>query len=46
MSERYKYVIEEAAPKAGWNRPAVDRMVAGAAEGSADIISDGINNPS
>jgi hypothetical protein len=32
--------------RAEWTRPEVDRLVAGAAEGSADISTDGIDIPS
>ncbi len=46
MSERLEKLIEEAALRAEWARPGVDRLVAGSAEGSADITSDGQNQPS
>lgn len=46
LSERLQNEIEEAAPKAQWTRPQVDRLIAGGAEGSADISTDGIDNPS
>ena len=32
--------------KAEWTPPKVDEMVAGAAEGAADVSSDGIDIPS
>ena len=35
-----------AQPKPEWSRPEVDRLVAGAAEGSNDISTDGIDIPS
>jgi hypothetical protein len=46
VSEQHKNEIDRAAPKAEWARPGVDRLVAGGAEGSADITSDGQNQPS
>jgi hypothetical protein len=46
VSDRIKNEIEETAPKAEWTRPGVERLVAGGAEGSADISSDGQNQPS
>lgn len=32
--------------KTEWTRPEVDRLIAGGAEGSADISTDGIDIPS
>lgn len=32
--------------RAQWNRPEVDRLVAGGAEGAADISIDGVDIPS
>lgn len=32
--------------QAEWTRPQVDRLIAGGAEGSADIATDGIDIPS
>ena len=37
---------EPAQPKASWTPPEVDRLVAGGAEGSADISTDGVDIPS
>ncbi|HYE27069.1 MAG TPA: hypothetical protein VEA61_02390 [Allosphingosinicella sp.] len=38
--------VTSAEPRADWTRPQVDRLIAGGAEGSADISTDGIDVPS
>lgn len=46
MSVRYENEIKEKPPRAEWTRPEIERLVAGGAEGSADITSDGPMQPS
>ncbi len=48
MDEKQELITgpAKAEGKAEWTRPEVDRLVAGAAEGSADISTDGIDIPS
>ncbi|MGA9582777.1 MAG: hypothetical protein WBR13_12500 [Allosphingosinicella sp.] len=46
MSQRLQNEIEEAAAKAHWTRPQVERLIAGGAEGAADISTDGLDVPS
>ncbi|MGZ8286545.1 MAG: hypothetical protein ACXW27_10350 [Allosphingosinicella sp.] len=48
MSEQQERKVdaEAARRKAEWTRPEVDRLVAGGAEGSSDISTDGVDIPS
>ncbi len=44
--EEQKPALVAAERKAEWTPPGVERLIAGAAEGSADISTDGVDIPS
>jgi hypothetical protein len=49
MEHQYQGPIEDTPsvePKSEWVRPEVSRLLAGGAEGSADVSTDGIDIPS